>query len=134
MRPERDYRIRQQAEPKVEHLSYPYSYVQEYVPMMNRMPGEPVEDEIDFSNCVTHYYWIYKGEKDEMPWRALFTYKDEKSQQTRYGYYRAHSNYTGFDCCGMMQLYVSDHYNVLIEKGMTEEDYCLYMKDTEPSQ
>lgn len=37
------------------------------------MIGEPHEErEIqDFPDCVTHYYWIHEGTKDEDAWRAL---------------------------------------------------------------
>jgi hypothetical protein len=66
---------------------------------------------------------------DQDAWRALFEYKDE-NEKRRYGFYAGECGYTGFDCTGCMELYVSDRYEVLIMKALSDYDYSLYMRST----
>jgi len=60
---------------------------------------------------------------------ALFQYKD-RNGRARYGFYSGECGYTGFDCQGCMQLYVSDRYDVLIMKALSDRDYTLYTRIT----
>lgn len=124
--------VRQQENINIKDLSYPYSYLDDYDLTPKRIIGEPYssyEECIDFPNCVTHYYWIHKGTNDEDAWRAVFGYVD-KSNNIRYGFYKGECDYTGFDCRGDMELYVSDRYDVLIEKALSDRDYSLYIEET----
>lgn len=121
--------VRQQDNPDREYLSYPFSYLDEYDLKPKGIIGEPLEDYIDFPSCIADYYWIHQGINDEIPWRALFNYLDNNGN-TRYGFYRGECDYTGFDCRGSMELYVSDNIDVLIEKAFTNEDYRLYILET----
>ena len=130
----RDTSIRQQARPDTRSLKYPYSFLppfnDEYFDLLPKaMFGEPREQRIDFPSCVTRYHWIHAGMNDEDAWRALFQYKDEH-ERTRYGFYAGECGYTGFDCTGCMELYVSDRYDVLIMKALSDRDYRLYVRGT----
>jgi len=130
----RDTSFRQQARPDTRSLEYPYSFIGEeqydFKLTPKAMIGEPREQRIDFPSCVTHYHWIHAGMNDEDAWRALFQYKDE-NERTRYGFYAGECGYTGFDCTGCMELYVSDRYDVLIMKALSDYDYSLYMRSTQ---
>jgi hypothetical protein len=121
--------FRQQDNPNEESLKYPYSYLHEYDLTPQKIIGESSEENIDFPSCINHYYWIYEGVNDEVPWRTLFNYLD-KNRKTRYGFYIGECDYTGFDCRGSMRLYVSDNLDVLIQKAFTNEDYRLYILET----
>ena len=61
---------------------------------------------------------------------ALFQYKD-RNGRARYGFYSGECRYTGLDCQGCMELYVSDRYDVLIMKALSDRDYTLYTRSTE---
>jgi len=126
----RSFVLRQQKCPKIEWLEYPYSYLHEYDLTPKEIIGELRQEKIDFPSCVTHYYWIHEGKNDEVPWRAFFRYKDVKDDKDCYGFYIGECDYTGFDCRGSMNIYISDRFEVLIEKAFTNEDYRLYVKDT----
>lgn len=120
---------RQQKSPQIKSLDYPYFFLKEYDLTPRQMIGEPSEDLINFPYCINHYFWIYEGKKDELPWRALFKYQDKNGKE-RYGFYLGECDYTGFDCQGSMRLYVSDRFDTLIEKAFTNEDYRLYILET----
>jgi len=124
---ERDLNLRQQINPDKECLKYPYIYEYDLTPSL--MFNEPVEEPIDFPKCVIHYYWIHEGISDEVPWRALFQYRDNTGQ-VRYGFYLGECDYTGFDCDGTMRLFISDKIDTLIEKAFTNQDYFLYVNET----
>lgn len=127
-----NYRLteaRQQYSPNIESLDYPYFYLEEYDLTPKQMIGEPIEESIDFPSCINHYYWIYEGQNDEFPWRSLFRYVDKYGKE-RYGFYLGECDYTGFDCQGSMRLYVSDRFDIIIEKALTDQDYKLYISDT----
>lgn len=121
---------RQQKSPNLEDLNEPYFYIKEYDLTPTQIIGEKQEELIDFPSCVNHYYWIYKGENDCYPWRALFKYIDKYNKE-RYGFYLGECDYTGFCCQGSMRLYVSDNLETLIEKALTDQDYKLYIQETE---
>lgn len=121
---ERSLELRQQNDPDVNWLTYPYSYLHEYDLTPKKIIGEPKEKKINFPSCVYYYYWIHEGVKDEIPWRALFGYYDDEKGKYRYGFY------IGFDCQGNMNIYLSDRIDVLIEKVFTDEDYRLYILNT----
>lgn len=129
MQSERCLILRKQESPNRDSLSYPYSYLNEYDLTPNQIIGEPKQEPIDFPTCIFQYYWIHEGIKDEVPWRALFEYKDNDGN-IRYGFYIGECDYTGFDCRGSMRLYLSDKVDVLIEKALTDEDYRLYFQET----
>lgn len=126
---ERSIELRQQISPDVKCLSYPYFYLNEYDLTPKQIIGEPVQNIIDFPNCVLHYYWIHEGINDEVPWRALFGYRGEDGSY-RYGFYIGECDYTGFDCQGNMSICLSEKVDVLIQKAFTNEDYRLYIKET----
>ena len=124
--------IRQQDSPDPEWLRYPFNYLSEYCLIPRQIFGEPSEDsEIqDFPECISHYYWIHQGINDEDAWRALFQFYDKNTNEYRYGFYIGECDYTGFDCQGSMNLYVSDHYEVLVQRALGDRDYSLYIEET----
>jgi hypothetical protein len=126
----REKGVRQMLNPNVLDMEYPYSYLHEYDLNPKIMIGEPIEDSIDFPSCVTHYYWIHKGVHDEDSWRVLFRYYDREGK-ARYGFYVGECDYTGFDCRGDMELYVSDRYDILIDKALSDRDYAYYIMETD---
>jgi hypothetical protein len=130
---ERTTSIRQQSSPNPLWLRYPFRFLSEYSLVPRPIVGEPHEEkEIqDFPHCISHYYWIHEGTNDEDAWRALFQYHDQVLNRYRYGFYLGECDYTGFDCQGSMSLYVSDRYEVLIERALGDRDYSLYRKETE---
>jgi hypothetical protein len=129
MQSDRSFILRRQSFINLEWLSYPYFYLNEYDLTPESIIGEPKQDPIDFPSCITNYYWIYEGINDEVPWRALFEYKN-KDGDSGYGFYIGECDYTGFDCRGSMRLYLSDKIEVLIEKAFTNEDYRVYLETT----
>lgn len=94
----------------------------------NQLPGEPKEGAIQFPGAVSRYLWIYEGANEEEPWRALFEFIE--NNEIRYGYYRAGCDYTGFDCQGTMEWFVSSDLQTLLDKALTNYDYELYCKYT----
>jgi hypothetical protein len=124
--------IRQQESPDPTLLEYPFLYLSEYRHTPRQIIGEPTEEnEIPyFPECISHYYWIHQGINDEDAWRALFQYYDKNTNSYRYGFYLGECDYTGFDCQGSMNLYVSDRYEVLIERALGDHDYLLYIEET----
>jgi hypothetical protein len=125
----RELGFRQQENPDLEDLKDPYLYLDEYDLTPKRIIGETHQDCKNFPHCVTHYYWIHRGRNDEDSWRALFRYNND-NENTMYGFYNGECDYTGFDCTGDMELYVSDRYDVLIEKALSDRDYSLYIEET----
>ncbi len=125
----RELCFRQQENIDLTDLNHPYSYLNDYDLTPKIMIGESQEDRIDFPKCVIHYYWIHRGTNDEDAWRALFRYVDIFNK-IRYGFYKGECDYTGFDCQGDMELYVSDNYDILINKALSDRDYNLYIRET----
>jgi len=124
--------IRQQDSPDPAWLRYPFNYLSEYCLIPRQIFGEPSEDNViqDFPECISHYYWIHQGINDEDAWRTLFQFYDKNTNEYRYGFYIGECDYTGFDCQGSMNLYVSDHYEVLIQRALGDRDYSLYIEET----
>lgn len=124
----RELGFRQQKNPNLEDLEEPYIWIDSYDLSPKQIIGEEHKECNNFPNCVTHYYWIHGGRNDVDPWRALFKYDDDGN--TRYGFYIAECDYTGFDCVGCMEIYTSERYDTLIDKAFTDWDYTLYIRET----
>lgn len=120
-----------QKNPNIESLEYPFSFIHGIDPnedegyeiedMIIPMPGEPEEEAGNFPNNIKEYLWIYEGANDEEPWLALV-----ELDNGNYAYYRGECDYTGFDCQGAMELYVSKSLETLVRMAMTNEDYRKY--------
>ncbi len=114
-----------QKNPDIESLEYPFEFITngEYniEDIIIPMPGEPDEEAGDFPNNISDYLWVHPGENDETPWLALV-----KLNNGNYAFYKGECDYTGFDCQGAMELYVSKSLNTLVYMAMTNEDYRLY--------
>ena len=88
------------------------------------MDEEPC-DAGDFPKNIAEYYWIHEGKRDEETWHLLCRLKNGC-----YAYYRASCDYTGFDCQGMMQLFVSRSAQRIFEEAMSASarHYCVLEK------
>jgi hypothetical protein len=128
-----------QNDPVIKSLEYPFSFIRgsnivnDYIDeedgydvndFIIPMPGEPDEEAGDFPNNITKYLWVYEGENDERPWLALV-----KLDNGNYAYYRGECDYTGFDCQGAMELYISKNLATLVKMAMTNEDYRYYSEN-----
>lgn len=120
-----------QKNPNIESLEYPFSFIHtnendedegyDINDMIIPMPGEPEEEAGDFPNNIQKYLWVYEGANDEEPWLALV-----QLDNGNYAFYRGECDYTGFDCQGAMELYVSKSLETLVRMAMTNEDYRKY--------
>ena len=75
------------------------------------------QDAGKFPNSIKYFIWCEKGENDEKPWLLLCQLKNQK-----YAYYKASCDYTGFDCCGGMSLYIANSVDTLVEMAMGTGD------------
>jgi len=114
-----------QENPNIESLEYPFSFILEgdydVEDFIIPMPGEPDEDAGNFPNNIQEYIWVYEGANDEEPWLAIV-----KLDNGNYAFYRGECDYTGFDCQGAMELYISKSLDTLVRMAMTNEDYRHY--------
>lgn len=113
-------------------LDYPFSSISPgfLEEGFENIPGQKqfkISDFGDFPKNIKKYIWIFEGANDAESWRCLCILDNDL-----YMYYRAWCDCTGFDCRGTMEFYISDDLFVLINFAMTEEDYRLYEKETEP--
>jgi len=81
----------------------------------------------NFPDNIEKYYWVYPGKNDEKPWYALM-----RLTNGNYALYKATCDYTGFDCQGYMELFVSPCYESIILYAMTDRVYAKYIKKTKP--
>ena len=106
-----------------EHDNYSIKNIQHAIVVENK-----TYDAGEFPDNIEKYYWVYPGKNDEIPWYALM-----KLTNGNYALYKATCDYTGFDCQGYMELFVSPFYENLINYAMTERVYNKYIKKTKPS-
>lgn len=114
--------------PNTTLLDEPYTYLNESpeyeVASIIRRP--PVDNDTlsagDFPANVAEYYWIRGGEHDEQPWCALGRLKTGV-----YFYFTAWCDYTGFDCRGGMNLWLSKTRESVISHGMNDSERAEYL-------
>lgn len=123
----RDVLLRRQDNPDIKSLEYPFSFIinGEYSidDIVISMPGEPDEDLGDFPINIEDYIWIYEGENDIAPWLALLKLNNEN-----YVFFKGECDYTGFDCQGVIEVYISKSLGTLVNMAMTISDYEIYIK------
>jgi hypothetical protein len=76
-------------------------------------------DKFYFPNNIIYVYWYEEGENDIKPWQfiGITSYKNK----VKYVYFIAEADYTGFDCKGMMKLYISKSLKRLIKKAIPKD-------------
>lgn len=122
-------------------MTYPYSYIDEFngphsnypitailYPILVETEAERA-DPGDFPKNIQEHFWVRVGENDGDSWLSA-------GQLTNgaYFYYSGGCDYTGFDCQGGMNLWVSKSWKNIVDHAMTEEEYELYIHQNEPSQ
>lgn len=112
--------------PNKKVLEYPFSYIgygtdYRVSGFQRGLIDEAPLDCGDFPNNITQFFWISEGKNDERPWYCLC-----QLDNGIYAFYRAFCDYTGFDCQGGMQLFVSRDLRKLFYEGMTSKERELY--------
>lgn len=116
----------------LEKFDYPFSHCNDeyfekynisimFCPLIGQK--ETVQDCGLFPNNIKYFNWYKEGKNDWKPWLLLCQLDNDK-----YAYFRASCDYTGFDCQGGMDLYISESKDTLIQMAMNEEDRKEYNK------
>jgi hypothetical protein len=125
----RSLKIRNQKNPNIAHLEYPFEEIRNGYEMEYRgIPGKSIGEELDdlkFPDGVEEYLWIHEGCNDEDDWRCLCRMKNGL-----FLFYRGGCDFTGFDCQGFMCYYVAKDCGDLIQFAMGDDDYRLYCQIT----
>jgi len=118
----------------VKRFAYPFSeigssenyLVKNFVkPLITQSVEEATSLAGNFPKNIDQWLWSSPGQNDENPWLLLCRLKTGV-----YAFYRAGCDYTGFDCQGRMDLTVSRNLAEVIEYGMHDADYSIYMEQT----
>lgn len=85
----------------------------------------------DFPNNIQEFFWVRCGENDGDDWICCGILTNGA-----YFLYKGGCDYTGFDCQGGMELWVSKRWQNIVDHAMDEETYRLYqmINDTETSE
>lgn len=136
----RDYSIRYTNKTQGEYsesMRYPYMYVndeyQEHYSLENILRPIVVEVEGaevgDFPKNIQEHFWVRSGENDGDSWLSC-------GQLTNgsFFYYTGSCDFTGFDCHGGMNLWVSSTWKNIVDNAMSQAEYELYMASTEEQE
>jgi len=108
-------------------MEYPYSFIGSYYEVSEILRPIPVDieqaDAGTFPSNIREHLWIEEGENDGRPWKAL-----GRLENGNYFFYTASCDYTGFDCQGMMRLWVSHTFDNILFHAMTEEERSAYLR------
>lgn len=130
-----ELRTMEDIETAVKGMYYPYFYVSDsdsysleniQKPILSETPEE-VADVGTFPANIREHFWVREGENDGDSWLAVGQLTNDA-----YFFFTGGCDYTGFDCQGGMCLWVSKSLKNIIEHGMTNEEYDLYMSQTIP--
>ena len=110
-------------------MEYPYSWVPEYgVPNIQRplLVEADIADAGSFPETIQSHLWIRPGQKEGDDWKAI-------GQLTNgaYFFYRGGCDYTGFDCQGGMDLWVTYNWQNLLDYVLDEETFRLFQEQTD---
>ena len=113
----------------VRSMEYPYGYIGSYTPrydinsILSKILVEEGQAEAgNFPHNIAKHFWIREGQNDGDSWMAC-----GQLTNGNYFFYTGGCDYTGFDCQGGMDLWVSASWKNIIEHAMTEEQYRLYI-------
>lgn len=105
--------------------NYGYSYESIHRPIVVETPEEQA-DGSGFPNNIKEYFWVQEGENDGDEWLAL-----GQLENGAYFFYGASCDYTGFDCQGGMNLWVSSSFQNILEHAMQPCEREKYKRATE---
>lgn len=123
----------------LEIMAYPFGYINyeyedRYILSNIRRPilmegAAEMADAGDFPNNVDQFFWVVCGERDEAPWICcgLLT-------NGAFFLYTGSCDYTGFDCQGGMNLWVSNSWKNIVDHAMTQSMYEQYRAQNEPEE
>lgn len=80
----------------------------------------------NFPKNIKEHFWIRPGVHDGDSW-----YSCGQLTNNNYFFYSASCDYTGFDCQGGMNLWVSSSWDTLVNHGMGSTLYRLYLQQTQ---
>lgn len=117
--------------PNLKALEFPFMFINDMLKtftvseIVRGFPDEEPCEVGDFPKNIAEYYWIHEGERDEETWHLLC-----RLDNGLYAYYYASCDYSGFDCQGMMRLFVSKNALRIFEEAMsqTTQGYCMREK------
>lgn len=133
----RIYEILHTTKPQVychEIMEYPFSYIGrdewgcDYAladivrPIMVETEAEAA-DAGDFPKNIKDFFWVRGGERDGDSWLAAGQLTNDN-----YFFYTGGCDYTGFDCQGGMNLWVSKSWKNIVDHAMTQWDYETYLR------
>ncbi len=113
-------------------MGYPYRFIgpEDGYTLESIRRGILVEKEEsaagDFPHTIREHFWIRGGEHDGDSWISC-----GELDNGNYFFYTASCDYTGFDCQGGMNLWVSSSWKNIIDHAMPEGHYKLYLEQTE---
>jgi hypothetical protein len=132
----RDHTVHRQNKKDINEsaLEYPLYYVQHSLKFCPNMIRKIILIESvyqrarhnNFPDNVREYFWINNGQNDGISWLCI-----GQLNTGAYFFYSAYCNTDGFDGNGDMSLYVSTSFKNIIEYGMDDDEYQLYISDTE---
>lgn len=115
-------------------MAYPYGYIgrDEYgcdyalQDILRAIVTEPVAADVgDFPRNIQEHFWIRGGERDGDSWLSCGVLSNGN-----YFFYTGGCDYTGFDCQGGMNLWVSTSWQTIVDHAMSRSDYELYVEQT----
>ena len=116
-----------------EAFDYPFEFVAEEpyrLDVMN-LPQNTTEMTVGtFPKNIVRWIWSVPGVNDELPWDALFQLTDEDGQ-SRFAYFHAWCDSTGFDCQGGMEVTLATSVESLIHYALSDAAYERYVETTE---
>ncbi len=120
-------------------MSYPYCYIndeyQTHYSLENIRRNIVTEAEAeraevgDFPNNIRRHFWVSCGQRDERPWISCGQLDNDA-----YFFYTGSCDYTGFDCQGGMQLWISKKWENIVDHAMNQGDYEAYRRLDEPAE
>jgi hypothetical protein len=133
-----DRRVQKGVKDLVKEMDYPFSqisqksddpyYYYDVAEILKPILVETPEEKADpgpFPTNIQDYFWIQPGENEGQDWIACGTLTNGA-----FFFYKGWCDYTGFDCQGGMDLYVSKSWANIVNHAMIQDDYLKYMNQT----
>lgn len=90
-----------------------YNYSDICIAMFNeKLKSEKIDmNDVVFPRDIMKVYWYQEGINDEQPW--YFVGKIKCNNKYKYIFYIGECDYTGFECQGIMKMYISKSFTPL---------------------
>lgn len=91
----------------------------------------------NFPHNIKRWIWSSAGENDGDSWELIAELEEEPEvycEGSRYVYYTAWCDYTGFDCQGYGYTFVASNVEYIIEYALGNAEYDRYIEETEPAE